>query len=107
MRNTDNNRIPFMPVDPDFTDVLEQNIREAKSGKVHFFNDDNLVDTMEGQAAKLIEREKATFLQVGDVGEIRIDRIITLFGRPGPAYDEYDRYANACLTCEDIGQFGA
>jgi hypothetical protein len=30
---------------------------------------------------------------------IRIDRIITLNGKPGPAYDEYDRYALACLDC--------
>ena len=30
---------------------------------------------------------------------IRIDRIITLFGKPGAAYDEYDAFANACMDC--------
>lgn len=36
---------------------------------------------------------------------IRIDRIITLFGKPGAAYDEYDAFANACLNC--AGPHGA
>jgi len=31
--------------------------------------------------------------------KIRIDRIITVFGKPGPAYDEYEAYANQCLSC--------
>jgi hypothetical protein len=30
---------------------------------------------------------------------IRVDRIITVFGKPGAAFDEYDAYANACLSC--------
>lgn len=30
---------------------------------------------------------------------IRIDRIITLYGKPGAAFDEYDRFANECLSC--------
>ncbi|WP_240452744.1 hypothetical protein [Sphingobacterium sp. xlx-130] len=30
---------------------------------------------------------------------IRIDRIITLFGKIGAAYDEYNQYANSCMDC--------
>jgi hypothetical protein len=31
--------------------------------------------------------------------KIRLDRIIVFNGKPGPAYDEYDSYALACLDC--------
>jgi hypothetical protein len=32
--------------------------------------------------------------------EVRTDRIIVYNGKPGPAYDEYDAYALAPLTCK-------
>jgi hypothetical protein len=32
--------------------------------------------------------------------QVRLDRIITINGKPGPAFDEYDNYANACLSCQ-------
>jgi hypothetical protein len=39
------------------------------------------------------------YLNVSPEKQIRIDRIITLFGKPGAAYDEYDSFANQCLAC--------
>jgi len=32
--------------------------------------------------------------------QVRLDCIITINGKPGPAFDEYDSYANACLSCQ-------
>jgi len=39
------------------------------------------------------------FLIIEQHAPIRIDRIITLNGRPSPSYDEYDINATPCLTC--------
>lgn len=44
-------------------------------------------------------KNKGIFLTVHPEVNIRIDRIITLFGKPGAAYDEYNAYANECLSC--------
>jgi hypothetical protein len=39
------------------------------------------------------------FILLDSGTRIRIDRIITLFGKPGAAYDKYDAFANACMDC--------
>ncbi len=39
------------------------------------------------------------FITLDSGAQIRIDRIITLFGKPGAAFDEYDAFANQCLSC--------
>ncbi len=37
---------------------------------------------------------KGMFITLVPAACVRIDRIITLFGKPAAAYDEYDGYAN-------------
>jgi hypothetical protein len=37
---------------------------------------------------------------LSDDDYVRLDRIITINGKPGPAFDEYDNYANGCLSCK-------
>ena len=32
--------------------------------------------------------------------EVRVDRIIVYNGKPGPAFDEYQAFANECLSCK-------
>lgn len=91
----------FSPVDPEFITILQEKISAHTSGKVFFFGTKGEVAEADGQITELVQSEKGKFANVGDA-LVRIDKIITLFGRPGPAYDEYDRYANACLTCEII-----
>jgi hypothetical protein len=41
----------------------------------------------------------AHFIVLDNDIAIRLDRIITLNGSPGPAYEEYDLFALQCLTC--------
>jgi hypothetical protein len=54
----------------------------------------------------LIKKEAFEEYLVFDSGdEVRIDRIITINGIPGPAYDEYDAFALACLNC-NVGADG-
>ncbi len=94
----------YMPVDPDFRDVLDSVMKESRSGKVHYFGPDNEVASMDGQISGVASDDTGDYVVIGD-GRIRMDKIITVYGKPGPAYDEYDSYANMCLSCTDFGQF--
>ncbi len=96
----------YLPVDPDFVEIVDKAIAANKKGKVHYFDTTGNVNTCEGLLTALTKQDKGTFLEIDKTHRVRLDKIITLLGRPGPAYDTYDRYANACLACEDLGQFG-
>ncbi|HKG08696.1 MAG TPA: hypothetical protein VKB19_19660 [Pedobacter sp.] len=44
-------------------------------------------------------KSDGVFILLEPESKIRIDRIITIFGKPGAAYDEYDGYASSCMSC--------
>ena len=96
----------YLPVDLDFEQKVHLNIDRTQKGKVHYFDYNGSIGLGEGRIESLEKSPAGCFIRMSETEEmIRLDKIITLFGRPGPAYDEYDRYANVCLTCEDLGQF--
>lgn len=68
--------------------------------KVHYFDSNGKVDDAHGEVEKILKVEKkGEFLLFRNNNQVRLDRIITINGSPGPAYDEYDRYALQCLEC--------
>ena len=90
----------FSPVEHCYTEAIQDAISRRKHGKVFFFNEQDQLDSHEGIVVQLKEIPgKGFFVMMDPQGAIRIDRIITLFGRPAAAYDEYDAYANQCLAC--------
>lgn len=90
----------YTPVSYDFRETITEEIASGRKGKVFFFNDDDVVDSLEGMVVELKEiPTKGLFIQLDSGIQIRIDRIITLLGKPGAAYDEYDSFANACMEC--------
>lgn len=93
----------YLPVDPDFIELCELQVSKRTQGKVHFFQNGK-VELAEGISNKLISNENGKFILIG-TDSVRLDMIITLFGKPGPSYAAYDRFGNVCLTCEDLGQF--
>ncbi|MFW5889960.1 MAG: hypothetical protein ACOCTO_01070 [Marinilabiliaceae bacterium] len=90
----------YLPIDPDFYEILDKEIRESDEGKVFFFQPDNNIGQAEGKLTGIHKEEKGEFLSLSETEPVRLDRIITINGKPGPAYDEYDAYANACLSCQ-------
>ncbi len=90
----------YLPVAWEYKEVIEEEIKKGNKGKIFFFNATNQVDEVEGTAVKLAEEQNKGMFVFLDTGrKIRIDRIITLFGKIGAAYQEYDAYANACMDC--------
>ncbi|MFN3402605.1 MAG: hypothetical protein ACK40G_00830 [Cytophagaceae bacterium] len=90
----------YLPVPWEYREVIEEEIIKAKSGKIFYFCKEENICEAYGKILKLEEiQNQGMFLEL-DTGQIiRIDRVITLFGIPGAAYDEYDAFANACLDC--------
>jgi len=90
----------YSPVQYVYREIIEEEITKQSRGKVFYFNDGQAVDSCEGELVSLVEVEgKGLFIKMIPEAQIRIDRIITLFGKPGAAYDEYDNFANQCLSC--------
>lgn len=93
----------YLPIDPDFLDIIANIKKQDNPIKIHYFGPKDTIEDASGTIGAFTG-EHDEYLNV-DKTRVRLDKIITLAGRPGPAYEEYDRYANACLTCEDLGQF--
>src|SRR5690606_31555295 len=91
---------PYLPVDPDFTDVLPEQVAANTNGKLFFFKLRGEVDEEAGMVLRMEDRPgEGVFIVLDNGKAVRIDRIITLFGKIGAAYDEYDAYGNSCMDC--------
>jgi hypothetical protein len=92
--------ISYVPVQYVYREIIEEEIAKLTSGKIFYFNSEGVVDSIEGRIIKIEEiNNKGLFITLDPEAHLRIDRIITLFGKPGAAFDEYDAFANQCLSC--------
>lgn len=90
----------YVPVQYVYREIIEEEIGKGTTGKIFYFNGDNVVDSIEGRVIKLEEISgEGLFITLEHDARLRIDRIITLFGKPGAAFDEYDAFSNQCLSC--------
>jgi hypothetical protein len=90
----------YSPVQYVYREIILEEIEKETEGKIFYFDDGNKVESSDGKIIKMEEVDgKGIFITLHTLMEIRIDKIITLFGKPGAAYDEYDSFANQCLSC--------
>ncbi len=91
-----------MPVDPEYFELFEREMEKEASRVIYFaFSDEPELEESRGKIIKIAKKNSEgyhLFFEEGD--EIRLDRIVVINGIPGPAYDEYDSYALAPLTCK-------
>jgi hypothetical protein len=89
----------FMPVQPDYYDIFREEQKKEVS-KVFYFGNGSELEEAAGKIIGLENEGNFEKYMIFDSGDkVRVDRIITINGIPGPAYDEYDAYALACLNC--------
>ena len=89
----------FSPVYPVYYEVFSEE-QEKEFSKVFYFGNGTEVEEAKGKITGLVKKGSIEEYLVFDSGdEARIDRIITINGKPGPAYDEYDAFALACINC--------
>lgn len=90
----------YTPVQYVYREIIEEEIAKKTNGKVFYFDSDSLVCCAEGHVMSMEEvNGQGIFITMDTKQHIRIDRVITLFGKPGAAYDEYEAYGNVCLDC--------
>ncbi|WP_164110514.1 MULTISPECIES: hypothetical protein [Sphingobacterium] len=90
----------YLPVAWEYREIIEEQILKKNRGKIFYFEDDNTVGEAQGTVLQMTEeKNKGVFIIMDNDYRIRIDRIITLFGKIGAAYDEYNQYANSCMDC--------
>ena len=92
--------ISYSPVQYVYKEVIEEQISKQTTGKIFFFDHNDAVESTEGRILRMEEvKGQGLFIAMEPDMHIRVDRIITVFGKPGAAFDEYDAFANACLSC--------
>jgi len=90
----------YTPVAYEYREAIEEAMANGKDGKIFYFNSSGKVDDASGMITHFEETPgKGWFIVVGNQTRIRIDRIITLFGKPGAACDEFYAHGNICLEC--------
>ena len=90
----------FMPIDPDFYDIIKDLITENQNLKIFYFDPELNVQESKGKFIEILNSKIGEFLVIENAKKVRLDRMITINGKPGPAYGEYDAFANACLSCQ-------
>ena len=90
----------YSPIVPDFYDVIDAISGENKNFKVFYFDSKLEIQESKGVFTGLVKSGEGEYLGIENARNVRLDRIITINGKPGPAFDEYDAYANACLSCQ-------
>ncbi|MDD2551827.1 MAG: hypothetical protein PHO84_07315 [Dysgonamonadaceae bacterium] len=90
----------YLPIDPDFFELFEKE-KEKDSVRVVYFGEGTNLEEVNGKLESVNKRAgNEYFMRFRTGDEVRVDRIITYNGKPGPAFDEYDAYALECLSCK-------
>ncbi|MEH0158676.1 hypothetical protein V6R21_31865 [Limibacter armeniacum] len=88
----------YLPVDHDFREQVIALATQKKHIKVFYFDPDNNLEDAKGSIIDMVTNNNGEHALIGGK-EVRLDKIIALDGKPGPSYDEYDSYGNACMNC--------
>ena len=90
----------YLPIDPDFFDFFEKEIKNISTRVVYFGEGPNLQE-VNGKIESVVHKDgNEYFMKFQSGEEVRVDRIIVYNCKPGPAFDEYDAFALECLSCK-------
>ncbi len=92
----------YLPVSQEYFDLMEIEIKKDNL-RIFYFGEDSYpsLEEVSGKAQRIDkDPNNAYFIYYKNDSKVRVDRIVVFNGIPGPAYDEYDAYALAPLTCK-------
>jgi hypothetical protein len=92
----------YMPVDPGYFEIFEREMEKDDARVIYFaFAGEPKLEESRGKITGVEDQGKEGHcLRFENNDQVRLDRIVVINGIPGPAYDEYDSYALAPLTCQ-------
>lgn len=89
----------YHPINPDFFELFDKE-KENDTTRVVYFGEGSNLEEVTSKIDKVVNNEENEyFMKFQNGKEVRVDRIIVYNGKPGPAFDEYDTFANECLSC--------
>ncbi len=91
----------YTPVDFVYREAVEAAIAQQQYGRIFYFDDHDRLESADGIVVKLQEEQTGWWIELNTTARIKLHRVITLFGKPGPAYDEYDLYSIRCGECAE------
>ena len=80
----------FTPIAYAYKELLDEAKASRQTGKIFFFNQHNVFDCVEGEIENVIENKDGQFVVLTPPATLRIDRIITLYGKPFAAVEPSD-----------------
>jgi hypothetical protein len=89
----------FNFVDPVYDEIFARE-KEKSISRVIYFGTRSDLEEVKGKITGNVKNDlNEEFLSFETGEQVRIDRIISINGIPGPAFQEYDNYGMACLDC--------
>jgi transcriptional antiterminator Rof (Rho-off) len=87
----------YVPVSCEFYDEVAVFATEQKTGKIHYFKslEEKVLASAEGPVSDIVTEHKVEYLTTRR-DKIRLDRVVSIFGRPGPAFEIYQSFGNSC-----------
>lgn len=89
----------YTPVHYHYYEALEEAKIKGTDSVIHFFIEGTEIESAKGFVSAILKEKDGDYVLLNSNEKIRLDKIITLYGKPGPAYDLYDSFANACMDC--------
>jgi hypothetical protein len=89
------------PVDYTYREAAEEAVNQRQSGRIFYFDNNGKLESADGSVVKLEQNAEGWYLELNNGLQLKLHRIITLFGKPGPAYDEYDAFSIQCGECRE------
>ncbi|MBR9999057.1 MAG: hypothetical protein KFF73_08805 [Cyclobacteriaceae bacterium] len=90
----------YIPVSCDFHDELILLANRKETVKIFVFNDKGTLDSLSGVVEDVYTKNGEEFLRVEKNMPIRLDKIITFNGKPGPDYDSLEKMDQDCHECK-------
>lgn len=92
--------LSYLPVAWEYKEIIEKLIADKAHGKVFYFDAQNKLEESAGQVMELTgDHGSGLFVTMDNGIAVRIDRIITICGKLGAAYDEYNNFSVCGANC--------
>jgi len=72
----------YQPISCDFYDILEESATLKKRSIIHFYNTDQQEEQIVSRIKNLFTKEKEEFMELENGRTIRLDRLISVDGKP-------------------------
>lgn len=90
----------YRPVEHEFYELIDELRNKGDEIKVFFFTDQLELKSLMGRIDLIVRDRQGERLKLSSGEPMRLDRIVSLNGIPGPLYEYYESFGHACIECK-------